>query len=224
MTRKTPFDWVLRRCFPKRYIEEHALAVVSERTIEYIPSPPQFDFEIYETFRKYLQHEDNLVNQRMSWMLMIHGFLYAAYALTVQKKLEIGEKLNYQIQVGGHGKIKLHHYLRDAMFQTEFVLAFITLIGLVISAVALVSIRAARKSAVNIQTIFEGQFRVREAYGIPETIRTRNNVILPTVAGGGDKQNRKGGIFSAQTTSPVRFRRRPRTIYASAPVERCNAR
>lgn len=112
-----------------------------------------------------------------------------------------GVKPNHQI--AGHGKIKLHHYLRDAMFQTEFVLAFITVIGLVISAVALVSIRAARKSAVNIQTIFEGQFRVRDAYGIPETIRTSDNVILPTVAGGGNKKIEKVGFFCPNHTISI---------------------
>jgi hypothetical protein len=64
-----------------------------------VPAQPQLDLKVYETFRKYVKHEDNLVNQRMSWMLMIHGFLYAAYALTVQKKLEIGEKLTCRSQI-----------------------------------------------------------------------------------------------------------------------------
>jgi hypothetical protein len=56
---------------------------------------------------------------------------------------------------------------------------------------------------VNIQTIFEGQFRVRDAYGIPETIRTSDVVISPTVAGGGNKKIEKGEIFCPNHTISI---------------------
>ena len=61
----------------------------------HLGSPPSdtyslLDTEIYRIFREYLQHEDGLANNRLSWMLTIHGFLYASYAFTIQTKLQVG--------------------------------------------------------------------------------------------------------------------------------------
>ena len=39
----------------------------------------------YDTFRKYIQHEDGLINSRLTWSLTIHGFLFAMYGLVVGK-------------------------------------------------------------------------------------------------------------------------------------------
>jgi hypothetical protein len=55
---------------------------------------PLLDTETYQIFREYLQHEDELANNRLSWMLTIHGFLYASYAFTVQTKLVVAQRIN----------------------------------------------------------------------------------------------------------------------------------
>jgi hypothetical protein len=39
----------------------------------------------YEILRDYVKHEDGLVNQRLSWLLALHGFLYGSLALTLQE-------------------------------------------------------------------------------------------------------------------------------------------
>jgi hypothetical protein len=52
------------------------------------------NLRVYEAFRNYARHEDNLINNRVMWLLSIHGFLYATYGLTLQKKLEIIEKIS----------------------------------------------------------------------------------------------------------------------------------
>jgi hypothetical protein len=166
-----------------------------------MPQHTRLNLKSYDTFRKYIRHEDNLVNQRISWMLVIHGFLYAAYALTVQQNINIGTQLTKALQDDktlALAPTSQVHYLRDAVLQTEFVLLLITFIGFVISLVAFRSIRAARKAAINVQTLFEGQFGIQEEYSIPETVTTEEHFILPTIAGGGDRKNRIGGIFSAQ--------------------------
>ena len=38
-------------------------------------------FRIYETIAKQIEREDGLINYRLSWMLQINGFLFAAIAL-----------------------------------------------------------------------------------------------------------------------------------------------
>lgn len=36
----------------------------------------------WEVARKVVEHEDTLVNHRLTWLLSLHGFLFAAYALS----------------------------------------------------------------------------------------------------------------------------------------------
>jgi hypothetical protein len=51
------------------------------------------DIPIYELFRDYVKHQDSLINNRLSWLLTIHGFLYATYGFTIQKKLEVAQHI-----------------------------------------------------------------------------------------------------------------------------------
>ena len=51
---------------------------------------PQSSHEItkaehFKIFRDYMQHEDNLINQRVSWNSTIQGFHFATYGLSQQK-------------------------------------------------------------------------------------------------------------------------------------------
>ncbi|HTV43832.1 MAG TPA: hypothetical protein VMF05_00825 [Stellaceae bacterium] len=184
----------MTRYLHRWYLSRSAASSVNISLIT--PPTVPLDLEIYETFRKYVQHEDHLVNQRISWMLMIHGFLYAAYALVLQTKLGIAEAINGHS--GDHiARIKLHHYLWEGVIQIYFALFMIAFIGFVISLTALRSIRAARRAAKNVQDIFESNFGVKKNHGIPKTVTTEDGLILPTIAGGGDQNNVSRGIFSA---------------------------
>src|SRR5215831_731060 len=39
---------------------------------------------LYGAYRGYLEHEDELINRRLSWNLTLQGFLFAAYGVTLQ--------------------------------------------------------------------------------------------------------------------------------------------
>src|SRR5262249_54976573 len=39
---------------------------------------------LYGVYRGYLEHEDELINRRLSWNLTLQGFLFAAYGVTLQ--------------------------------------------------------------------------------------------------------------------------------------------
>jgi hypothetical protein len=160
------------------------------------------DLETYETFRKYIQHEDNLANQRMTWMLTIHGFLYAAYALTVQKKLEVAQKINDAVNAG-HAQIT--DFLQAAIWQTDYVIVLITLAGLIISFVAYRSVSAARNAAASVEHVFEQQYPPTKKRDIvagrtrlSQTVITEKGTILPTIAGGGDPQQIMRGFAAAR--------------------------
>jgi hypothetical protein len=171
-----------------------------------VPPPnlnPLLDLDVYDTFRKYIQHEDNLINNRITWMLTIHGFLYAAYAFTVQKKLEIAQKINDDLlnkilTPDSAGRLNLSSYLNNSILQTEWVIFLIAVIGLVISWLASRSISAAGRASANVQKVFEGQFRVQEAHGVVETVSTAKGLILPFVARGGDRRIITSGFLAAR--------------------------
>src|SRR3954452_6090771 len=50
--------------------------------------------KVYDLFRRYIEHENHLVNQRLTWLLTIHGFLYATCGLVLQKKVEIDRNIS----------------------------------------------------------------------------------------------------------------------------------
>jgi hypothetical protein len=46
-------------------------------------------FAYYERLRGYVQHEDGLINSRLTWSLTIHGFLFAIYGLLASKAVDV---------------------------------------------------------------------------------------------------------------------------------------
>ena len=42
-----------------------------------------YDLRLYEIFRKYVEHEDDLINNRVGWFIQLHSFLIASYGIIV---------------------------------------------------------------------------------------------------------------------------------------------
>jgi hypothetical protein len=175
------------------------------------------NIKLYETFRNYARHEDNLINNRVMWLLSIHGFLYATYGLTVQKRLEIVEKisLNVSTMLDAPAKIaayKFDNNLSASLGSIELFLILISVIGLFISILAQRSIKAAKISVLNLQKIFllndikvfEGHFdrRGRDVGSVVCLEDRGSAVYLPNIAGGGKNYLIDVG-HSASTTIPL---------------------
>jgi hypothetical protein len=47
--------------------------------------------EQFKVYRDYLEHEDELLHQRSTWNLYLHGFLFAAYGVLLQQSAKGGE-------------------------------------------------------------------------------------------------------------------------------------
>jgi hypothetical protein len=47
------------------------------------------ELELYKLFRDYVKHEDDLINNRLNWNFTIQGFLFAAYAFSLQKIADV---------------------------------------------------------------------------------------------------------------------------------------
>src|SRR5271154_2261501 len=93
---------------------------------------PLLDTETYQIFREYLQHEDELANNRLSWMLTIHGFLYASYAFTVQTKLIVAQTINSDLLTqtpgansAGHASSYPAFFLTASIWQVDSVILLI---------------------------------------------------------------------------------------------------
>ena len=66
-------------------------------------SPPSLE-SLYTMLREQIQHEDNLVNHRLTWLLAVEGFLFAISAalLTSQNLAEDSKKILFII-IGSFG-------------------------------------------------------------------------------------------------------------------------
>jgi hypothetical protein len=139
------------------------------------PLPPfsKADFEradsLYKTYRAYIEHEDELINHRSTWHLLIQGFLFATFA-------GLG-----QWQPG------TDHYLYDHRF---LIVGIVALMGLSIAVCAYFSIDAADKSLNELQ----GKWSIaKKAACVPASL----NDAFPPLAGGGSSQALKLGKLPA---------------------------
>lgn len=57
---------------------------------EHAPPPPEI--ERYRLVRQQIEHEDNLVSQRLSWLLGSQSFLFTAYAISLNGPPQIRSK------------------------------------------------------------------------------------------------------------------------------------
>jgi hypothetical protein len=63
------------------------------------PPPPLPPLEHYRIVRGQIEHEDNLVSQRLSWLLASQSFLFTAYAITLNGPVQLHQQ-RYEAHVG----------------------------------------------------------------------------------------------------------------------------
>jgi hypothetical protein len=101
--------------------------------------------ELYGIFRDYTKHEDGLINLRLNWNFTIQGFLFAAYALSVQKIVEVrGQVIKADIQLD-----KLDFAL--GIHELRFLMFVIAVLGFLVSGCVYLSVWAARLAANEIE-------------------------------------------------------------------------
>ncbi len=159
---------------------------------------------IYEMFRSYVEHEDDLTNNRITWMLAIHGFLYASYGFTIQKKLEVFDKIN--AIVATNPTVNFDNYMRTGqlryvLVEIEVFLITIACVGLFISLFAGFSVRAAHRAIQNNKTLFENKFYPEQRHGVEKTVNlgdSTNELRVPTIVGGGNEHEVKFGDLTSK--------------------------
>jgi hypothetical protein len=162
---------------------------------------------IYQQFRDYAKHEDGLINNRMTWIFNIHGFLYATYGFTIQKKLEVISA----VATATLSKFnEFHHDARDlwqvgnlgiAILEIDIFLLGISVLGLFLSLFGRDSIKAAEMAEDQLRHLFHQKFSESMARAI-ESNRVLNSVCIskihgiyfPDIAGGGVEGADVGGL------------------------------
>ena len=147
-------------------------------------------------FRDYIKHEDDLVNHRLTWLLTIHGFLYATCGFTLQARPEVAQRvasdfLKYattvcpnldQMTSKACIDVQRHYFSIDSLGYTsielDLFLFMLALVGIAISFFGLRSIRAAVDSSVSLRRIFSEQYEFN-----PQGL---NGAYNPRIFGAGD--------------------------------------
>jgi hypothetical protein len=129
--------------------------------------PNDFDQLIrhYEIYRDYMKHEDDLLNHRATWHLVMQGLLFTAIGVLLQWKYE------------GHVIDELH-LLRESL------IFIIPVLGILIASLAYGGAWAAHTA---IETLSSDWERVEKSYTTPPL------PLLPGVAGAGNDHAKKWG-------------------------------
>lgn len=142
--------------------------------------------KIYDVFRKYVEHEDNLINHRTNWFVIIQSVLIATFGYSLQMYYQVMEKFF------GNPNHKNYEYFFNNINSRYFLsLVFFCIIGVVTSIFALLSINAARLSLISI----------KEKWDLKHATKSDADE-LPIIVGGGNKNSHKFG-FSLAIYLPI---------------------
>lgn len=137
---------------------------------------------VYDVVRDYIKHEDTLIFQRLSGYSTVQAFLVATYGPSLQKKLEVVEKIAEKFSGS-----PVPWPLSLTMIHIEVFLIALCLAGLALSIAAFFSINAAQVAIANLRSHLEAQQALPRFAFLAE---------YPKATGGGSDQAwHRGPIF-----------------------------
>jgi hypothetical protein len=116
---------------------------------------------VYDSSRKYIEHEDSLVNDRISRTLLVHGFLLASGVLLIQSRVEAVAKCMgrdqgcWSEQAGAVANLLVPEQLTIALLLVDLLLPIIAMIGIVTTRAALSGVVAAEDSVTNVRLYWQ---------------------------------------------------------------------
>jgi hypothetical protein len=127
--------------------------------------------EHYKIYRAYLEHEDDLLNHRSTWHITAQGFFFTALGVLLQWKPD-------------------KNSVDDLQFLRGFVLWLLPFLGMTVAVAAFSSITAAHAALNRLSDDWD--LTIRPSYDLPD-------LILPQLAGAGERYARRYGKFPAIT-------------------------
>jgi hypothetical protein len=154
--------------------------------------------DYYKMMRDYTQHEDSLINQRLGWLITLHGFLYASLALTVHAIVDMQSQAQNNACILNYSSIYV-----DPCARIEVFVFFICLVGLWVAVSVLRSIQGAIGALRSISRITERTLdrENRSSTSSPAyyTIgKGKNTIFLPKTLGAGSTKSTRDGVTAAK--------------------------
>lgn len=144
-----------------------------------IESPPDGKYptilELYRAHRDYLNHEHDLINQRLGWNFTIQGFLFAARGLVLGKLADIAVDLSQKPVLGDA-------FLQRTVRELRFASFIVTFGGFWASVAVVLSVWAALRSMQGITSHWD-EFSLEDK----KLTCAADAAGLPGIIGGGDK-------------------------------------
>ena len=131
----------------------------------------------FKIFRDYIEHEDELVNQRLLWNINIQGFLFASYGFSVQKlaEVQVTQKL---------AEAQAHLVLTPettGITALRWFMVILPLFGIFISVLSFKGVRAAQYAIRRLSRDWEKAVNERLLFPLDDP-------LLPGMIGGGYKK------------------------------------
>jgi len=139
-------------------------------------------FKMYHIYRNYIEHEDTLINFRLTWFLTTQAFLFSAYALINQQRLHDGKF--YLIRSFS----EIFDYSEGKIHFSSFLVLLICFFGFLLASRSYISLRAASFAVESLQNKWDREIAPKVAQW-----------SLPSLTGGGSEKAYIEGWASVPT-------------------------
>jgi len=122
------------------------------------PEDVKLFISVFGVYRDYVKQEDNLINNRLTWLLIINGFLYTFYGTMINNIINTIRSDPLSINKAAVNSQSNAAFVAERLCHSRplagLVLLAISIVGLLISVAAYFSISAAQKALDALQKSF----------------------------------------------------------------------
>jgi hypothetical protein len=122
--------------------------------------------KLFEVYRDYAKHEDNLSNFRITWFLAVQGLLFGGYAVL--------NRANFTSQT--HSPPAIDNIVANASYPTFQITALLSFFGFVAALGSFISIQAAILAVKTLEKKWKH-----------DVLKGREHQTLPALLGGGNR-------------------------------------
>jgi hypothetical protein len=149
-----PCGLATRRAWREKCFDEGTRGMEEPKTVLQSISGIQF----YEIIRSQIEHEDNLINQRLSWFVASQAFLFSAYA----------------ILLNAPSQVRLEPFAR----QQELLFSLIPLVAIGVSILIYITIIAAMLATANLRRFLKAHMNENDSALLPPVQGYRQTLLL----------------------------------------------
>jgi hypothetical protein len=122
-----------------------------------VPEPIS-GIQLYQIIRSQIEHEDNLINQRLSWFVAAQAFLFSAYA----------------ILLNAPSSMRLQRFAT----QQDILFPLIPVVAICMSILIYTTIIAAIMAMAHLRRLLEGHLKEQERACLPQVQGYRHTLLL----------------------------------------------